>query len=1255
MLFDVLNELKFRVTSPVRRDELAKKITSLLKEFGDVNIPPNAERQQISKAKSDYFAEADQRAAVEKRRKLSEARAKRDAEAKARRAEEVRTKTAERAGLEAEQKAKVAAAAKARLEAEAKAQCEEEARKEVEQAEVAAAEKNRLEAEAKAKREEAVRKETKRKAKEAAAAKARLEAEVKAQREEEARKEAEAKAKREEAVRKETKRKAKEASAAKARLEAKAKAQREEEARKEAERQAEEAAAEKTRLEAEAKECAEQAKREKVRLAAEENARKQVETETKRVTREQARQAAEVEKVRLAEAQARESEETDKALQEVEAKVFEQIEVGLFAAEEIKAASSNDNRAVADARRDETSEIFSEKLPAKTIHRRLSREEQREERRERARLRRLERDEKTEDQADEDAGGQNEEYVVEEAEQFAPYLRSVPAHWSDWSEQDWNIKLLHYCFVQKAFDNSSQGIPSTEEDLAFVTCDRDSAPADIAQALVNRVREFSFNHGLSPARLLIKRLETWDYKSPSPPRYFAFLWTTCLIAQGFPSPFEQGEFHRRYERDDVYGDNETQFLSRNLPAAWVQLSKWLERDDIFDAHAHRRLVLPNIDPRRSIISHSWKLSFPCRSDRKRLHEVVGRDKEGHTSHESIDLQLISRICYQGGFTPEFTAAVKQQIDLVQRGNQVEEWLSALIQREIEARGTSQVQSGRKGNPKDLKGISPKIMLHLDDEDCYLELVLPSQSVAVEKPRSLSHKTYCAINLETKEKMPQVVRELDIDGKQEDLIVPELRIKIEEEGEEYVLRLRHEGLDNAVLAEWSCDGLATSNPYILFNSETNEIINDGALIGSSSSLLFRRSWEVVFSEGIECETEEPLSVSRLGGWRLLLLTKTSSLEKSETISLVNVTGEKCDICWVDPGDGKSNSRPLLKGLGLPGQANGFVMLAENPELWLPPAVTNAQIEMFKIEDDEFYMPIGSIEVTSTESWEQAGVRKLITGPGLYSARLSYFDNFSARTRKWSRNILIAKEPDIKSLHPISLQAKYRFRETLQALDLERNVSPLVFKQSQEFWNAEWIIFGLWPDEKIRVRLDGDGENYSQVLTADNSGSCKIPISAFESYLLSRKSAKFSIQRQGFICQYDLAVLIGSSGISDQEIKEEQGQSTIELRRRPVQRRRLVYRVDLVVHGDRGSFDIQKMVVDELDELIEEKFGHLDRRSTEYPEGKFARGMRFVFHRLSFPDIENESRERLRDELDSLVSSIGNKSGLAFSAEWSRAKE
>ena len=1128
LLFDVLDELKYRKTIPSKRDALTRKIISLLKEFEGISISTDAGRELIAKARKIYLGEVFQRAAEEKRRKTSEAMAHLEAEAKAHRDEAERQ--------EAERKAKEAAAKQARLEAEAKAQ-----------------------------REKAERKEAERKAKEAAAEQARLEAEAKAQREKAERKEAE--------------RKAKEAAAEQARLEAEAKAQREEAERKEAERKAKEAATEKARLEAEVRPMQDQ---------------------------------------------------------------------------DLNASRQLEELAEADARFDAASESFSQTPLANGITRRMSREEQKEERRELARLRRLERQETTTDLSEDEPlkGGLDVEF--EEAEQFAPYLRAIPAHWSDWSEQHWNIKLLDYCFVQKANENSNQGIPSTEEDLAFVTGDRDSAPADMAQALVERVSEFSVNHGLSPARLLIKRLETWDYRSPSPPRYFAFLWTTCLIAQGFPSPFEQGEFHKRYERDDVYGANESQFLSRNLSAAWLQLSKWLDRDDVFDAHAHRRLVLPKIDPRRSIISHSWKLSFPCRSDRRRLHEVLGKDRKGHTSHESIDIQLISNIYYQGGFTPEFTAALKQQIDLVQKGNQAEEWFSAIIHREIEAQGTNQVQSARKEKPKELTGVAPKIMLHLDDEDCYLELVLPSQSVAIEKPRRLSHKTYCTVSLETKAKMPQVVGELDIDDKLEELIIPDIRVKIDVEQNEYVLKIRHEGLDNAVLAEWSCEGLTNSTQYILFNYETNEIINDEVLNGSSLSFLFRRNWDVVLSDGIEAESEEPISVSRLGGWRLLLLAKTSRLEKPETISLANVTGEKLDICWVDSGDGNSNNRPLLKGLGQPGQATGYIMLEENPEVWLPPGITDVQIEMFKIEDDEFYMPIGSLQVPSTESWQQAGVRKLVTCPGLYSVRLSYFDNSSSRTRKWSRHIILAEESNISCLHPASLQARYRLKETSKVLDLERDVSPFVFQKSQEFWNAVWLILGLWPHEKIRVHLAGDGDNYSQVLSATCSGSCEIPISTFEPYLLSRESARLSIQRQGFICEYEMAVLNAITARDGQQLTQAPIPTTTISTKPKVQKRRVVDTLEIVVYGMRSD-KIQDNLVTQVEDLIADDYEHLDHSTIEYPDTKRAPGRRFVFHRISFKGLDSEEKDKLRIGIDSLVGTIVEMSGLDFRAEWSRRRE
>jgi hypothetical protein len=136
---------------------------------------------------------------------------------------------------------------------------------------------------------------------------------------------------------------------------------------------------------------------------------------------------------------------------------------------------------------------------------------------------------------------------------------------------------------------------------------------------------------------------------------------------------------------------------------------------------------------------------------------------------------------------------------------------------------------------------------------------------------------------------------------------------------------------------------------------------------------------------------------------------------------------------------------------------------------------------------------------------------------------------------------------------------------------------------------------------------------------------------------------------------LGVIIGVPSHVDQASKEEQYTPARETNKRPVQRRRLIDRVELVVYGDRGSFDIQKMMAEELKDLLEERFGHLDTRAIEYPEGKFARGTRFVFHRMCFPDIENECKEKLRTELDSLVNSIGGKSCLAFSAEWSRGRE
>ena len=1000
-----------------------------------------------------------------------------------------------------------------------------------------------------------------------------------------------------------------------------------EQERQEAQRKAREAAAEQERQEAEAKAQREEAER-KAKEAAAEQERQEAEAKAQREEAERKDREAAAEKERL-EAEAEPNPDQDLA-----------TDVEL------------EERAAADASRDAALETRYLTRPTNFISREISHEELREERRELARLRRLEREGRSEDRPIGEASIAVDEYKFEQAEQFAPSLRSIPANWSEWSEQHWNIKLLQYCFVEKAAESANQGIPSTEEDLVFVTGDREASPSELAQTLVDRVREFSYNLGLSPARLLIKRLENWDYKSASPPEFFAFLWTTCLIAQGFPSPFQKGEFHKRYERDDVFGANESQYLSKNLPAAWTQLSSWLERCDIFDGIGHRRLVLPRTDPSRCIISHSWKLSFPCRADRKKLHDILGKSQDDWGSDEGVDIQLISRIYHQGEFTPEFSSALKQQIDLVQTGSQSEEWLSAIIQREIEALGTSRAQAGRECVPRVLIRSIPKIMLHLDDEDCYLELVLPSQSVQVEKKRRTSPKTYCAISLESSEKQARVIGELDIDPRQDEIVIPELRSKISEEREEYLLRLRHQGLDNAVLAEWNCAGIPEGKPYFLIDAESNEVIDEIKESSHELSLAYEYDWGVVTSDGIEAE--EPIRVSKLGKWRILLLTRVHILESPEIISLINEAGERIDINWGGIGAARLSDKPLLQGLPLLGQANAFTSLPTNPEVWLPPLITEAMVEVFKIEKGEFYVPLKTMQISASRNWQPSGARSLMTCPGRYSIKILYTDMVSSKSRRWLKNIQIFEEPEVKALQPDLLHAEYRLGERLKVLELEKGVEPLGFRESHDFWNSIWQVIGLWPYERIKVELTGNAEEYSLLLSADGTGMCEFHTASFEPFLLSHQAARLSIHRQGFSFRYELAALDGSPSRIERQITQSIVPPNAEPDKRPVKRRKSVDLLEIVVYGMRSEA-VQDMLIDEIEDLIDDSFGYLDRQTENYPHTRRAPGRRFVFHRISFDTLDKEEMSNLRVGIGSLVASAMRTSGLDFRDEWSRRRQ
>ena len=84
-LFDALNELRYRITSPNRRDIAIKSIIALLSEFEGIHLDPDASHQEIADARKKYelgFRQANQRADEEKRSRANEARSKLEADEK---------------------------------------------------------------------------------------------------------------------------------------------------------------------------------------------------------------------------------------------------------------------------------------------------------------------------------------------------------------------------------------------------------------------------------------------------------------------------------------------------------------------------------------------------------------------------------------------------------------------------------------------------------------------------------------------------------------------------------------------------------------------------------------------------------------------------------------------------------------------------------------------------------------------------------------------------------------------------------------------------------------------------------------------------------------------------------------------------------------------------------------------------------------------------------------------------------------------
>lgn len=199
--------------------------------------------------------------------------------------------------------------------------------------------------------------------------------------------------------------------------------------------------------------------------------------------------------------------------------------------------------------------------------------------------------------------------------------RSKMSHWSHWTYDDWNDRLVeHILGNAEDSDEPVTRIAATPEELARIAGADPSEAAAIALAFVARVvdqlpsRRRSFcgfclaDHG-------------WEPRSSEPPHFFAMLWFTCLIAYGYPTG--EGAFFERFRAVLGKADNCRSAAGACLPGLWEQMASWAK----FRRRAGDRVRLLELPPRtehREVIGYSHFLAFPNRADRNALAVLLWR-------------------------------------------------------------------------------------------------------------------------------------------------------------------------------------------------------------------------------------------------------------------------------------------------------------------------------------------------------------------------------------------------------------------------------------------------------------------------------------------------------------------------------------------------------------------------------------------------------------------------------------------------------
>ena len=185
--------------------------------------------------------------------------------------------------------------------------------------------------------------------------------------------------------------------------------------------------------------------------------------------------------------------------------------------------------------------------------------------------------------------------------------------WRNAGYREWNALLFEH-FLGGPRERTVDRIGASAEELRAAANDPTTDAQEILEAFLDAVRaELPKGRGFCTYCLRSAKASAPE----EPPRFFAMLWFTCLLASGYPE--SGGSFQKRFGR--VIGTEDQCRYGKDqggcLDELWERLVAWL------DAREGPKLVLPPPDHHKNVIGRSYYLAFPTRRDRSVLEDVLG--------------------------------------------------------------------------------------------------------------------------------------------------------------------------------------------------------------------------------------------------------------------------------------------------------------------------------------------------------------------------------------------------------------------------------------------------------------------------------------------------------------------------------------------------------------------------------------------------------------------------------------------------------